>query len=427
MKHMTMTLKQQRGSNGWTQQEMADAAGVDLRTIKRWEAEDSPSRRVTLLYESLLSDSGTPEQDDVDGSIPMSISAVVKHRPDSLKLDGIYADLLGSLPMNRRFTILIGGASGAGKSSVTLKIGSVLSKHGPVLYCSSEERIDTGTIGTRAEQVGVENADIDVVEVRTTDDIKEHLTNGEYSYCVIDSVNELDLSPADALTMMKEHLAVSFIFIAQADATEKSTIGGARWRHMVDIRLWCERDKEGRRIVRNIKNRFAPRLDELVVSGPSKQFPLPKDGSHLTASTQQTNQEKEMNDYGSWIITRLETDLASAQREIESLRTRLDDKNEQLRSIEMRLMRFEIEAETVASMEEGGDTLSDNMNSEKLIASLDKIAPIASVVGDLIRMFRPQSASPLASSVDQSPATPSFTSASPHDANQSNFIPGVEA
>jgi len=412
-------------SHRWTQQQLADAAGVDLRTVKRWEADLTPPRRIELLYAQLLGDSEASEPDIIDGKVPMTISSVVQHRPESLDLDGRIADFLGSLPLNRRFSILIGGASGAGKSSFTLQIASELSLHGAVIYCTSEERIDTGTIGTRAEQVGVEDADIDVVEVSVTDDVRQHLSEGMYAFCVIDSVNELDLSPAEAKVLMDEFPDVSFIFIAQADATEKSTVGGARWRHLVDIRLWCEKDKEGRRIVRNIKNRFAPRVDELILTGPSKMLSRSKHPLS-TQPTTKTDQEADVTDYSTWIISRLETDLATAHREIESLRTRLEDKNEQLRTIELRLMRFEIEAESLANMEHEGGGLSDNLDPTKLIASLDKIAPIVSVVGDLIRVFRPQASSQQTSAPIPQPTPTTFHTASPYNTDPSEFIPGVQ-
>ncbi|MBK6420460.1 MAG: helix-turn-helix domain-containing protein [Ignavibacteria bacterium] len=421
-----MILKQLRISLGLSQQQVADLLGVDVRTIKRWEADPNPPRRIKLLYASLRGDSEASGTEVVDGTVPMTMSSVIQHRPDCLELEGMFADFLGSLPLNRRFSILVGGASGAGKSSITLQITSALSRHGPVLYCSSEERIDTGTIGTRAEQVGVEDADIDVVEVSVIDDIRRHLSDGFYSYCVIDSINELVMSPAEAKVLMDEFPDVSFIFIAQADATEKATMGGARWRHLVDIRLWCEKDKEGRRIVRNVKNRFAPRVDELIVSGPSRPLSKPARGIKADSISPQDHKDDDMNDYSTWIITRLESDLATAHREIESLRTRLDDKNEQLRTIEMRLMRFEIEAESLANMEHEGGGLSDNLDPSKLIASLDKIAPIASVVGDLIRVFRPQASSQQVSAPFPQQTPPAFNTASPYDSEPTNFIPGVQ-
>ncbi len=421
-----MTLKQLRMSHGWTQQQIAQGADADVRTVKRWEAALNPPRRIKLLYARLLDDSEASGTEVVDGTVPMTMSSVVQHRPNSLELEGMFADFLGSLPLNRRFSILIGGASGAGKSSVALQIASALSRHGPVLYLSSEERIDTGTIGIRAEQVGVEDADIDVVEVSVIDDIRRHLADGSYRFCVIDSINELGMSPAEAKILMDEFPDVSFIFIAQADATEKATMGGARWRHLVDIRLWCEKDREGRRIVRNVKNRFAPRVDELIVSGPSRPLSKPARGIKADSNTPQDHKDDDMNDYSTWIITRLESDLATAHREIESLRTRLDDKNEQLRAIEMRLMRFEIEAEALANMEHEGGGLSDNLDPSKLIASLDKIAPIASVVGDLIRVFRPQASSPQVSVPFPQQTPPAFNTASPYDSEPTNFIPGVQ-
>jgi hypothetical protein len=77
-------------------------------------------------------------------------------------------------------------------------------------------------------------------------------------------------------------------------------------------------------------------------------------------------------------------------------------------------------------MEQEGGGLSDNLDSAKLIASLDKIAPIAAVVGDLIRVFRPQASSQQTSAPIPQPAPTAFHTASPYDSEPSNFIPGVQ-
>lgn len=387
-----MSLKRQREAHNWTQRQFAEAAGVDTRTVKRWEAEARPSLRTQLVYSTIfdaLASLGPQGAQDLEGdvapaSLPMNIAEVIQHKPDPLLLRGPLAPILGSLPRGRPFSILLGGASGAGKSSVAMLISQILADHGPVLYCTSEERISSGTIGTRAEHTGVSDADLDVVEVQAVDDVAESLLSGSYSFCVIDSINELGIGPDEVVALMEEHNTMSWIFIAQADATEKSTTGGARWRHLVDIRLWCEREKDGRRIVKNLKNRFAPTADHLVLAEATALPQVPKKSQ---SSFQTTNQGDAMNDQTAWIISRLETDLATAQREVETLKQQLTEKDRVLREIELKVIRFEVEAEL--SPEEDSTSLADN--PEVLVGALERVAPFIAVVNDLIRTFRPQS------------------------------------
>ncbi len=418
-----MTLKQQREAHNWTQRQFAEAAGVDTRTVKRWEAEARPSLRTQLVYQTIFdvldsveSQGVRPVQDDAEPPTePMNISEVILHRPNPLLLRGPLASILGSLPQDRPFSILLGGASGAGKSTVALQISQVLADHGAVLYCTSEERISSGTIGTRAEHAGVSDADLDVVEVQAVDDVADSIMSGSYTFCVIDSINELGLGPDEVVELMEEHNTMSWIFIAQADATEKSTVGGARWRHLVDIRLWCEREKDGRRIVKNLKNRFAPTADHLVLQ---ESKVLPQQPKKVRTNIQPTIQGDNVNEQTAWIISRLETDLATAQREVETLKQQLTEKDRVLREIELKVIRFEIEAEL--SPDEESTSLADN--PEVIVGALERVAPFIAVVNDLIRTIRPQSNAAVSPNPSQVPFGPQSFNPQPNE----HQVPGAE-
>lgn len=381
------SIQQMRADAGWTQSDLAEEAQVDTRTIKRWEAEETPTRRVRLLYERLFSSDAGQEQgeggtlaDAHDG--PMPLSEVVQIRPEPLDLEGRLAPLLGSIPSGRAFSILLSGASGAGKSSVAMMLASMLSEHGSVLYATAEERLDSGTISIRAEQVGVVDADLDVAEVRSIHEVDEHLHAFDYSFCVLDSINELELDPATMIDLMSNHRGVSWVLIAQADASEKGSMGGARWRHLVDIRLWCERTSDGTRTVRNLKNRFAPQLDELVLSGPTR--PPKRDRKKVASlSTPTKQQEEPVVDHSAWLISRLESELATLQRKVDKLEDQLTQRDEELRRANLRLTRYEVRDEI---NETGGkQSLSDRMNPEAIVELADKLQPYASIVGDIVK------------------------------------------
>ncbi|WKZ78776.1 MAG: helix-turn-helix domain-containing protein [Candidatus Kapaibacterium sp.] len=390
------TLKEQREQAGWTQADVAQHTGVDIRTIRRWEAANVPPRRVSLMYASIF---GTPNVADdaemhgdsstvLDG--PVSISDVIQQQPDRLQISGPLAKLLGHLPQDRPFSILLGGASGGGKSSLALMLASTLAEHSSVLYCTSEERIDSGTIGIRAKQLEIDDVDIDVIEVDALDRIEEHLTDGPYRFCVIDSVNELEIGPADVIALMNDHRDISWILIAQADATEKATVGGARWRHLVDIRLWCEVDKDGKRTVRNLKNRFAPEVSYLTLHGGASTPLIQPDkvkAPRPSKTQTHTSKEDKMPEYQDWIIRRLEVELDNARKETEALRTKLEARDERIRALELKVNRFEVEQEL--STDDSPSSLSDKFDPEVIGRMADKLAPFAMIVGDLVKGLRP--------------------------------------
>ena len=392
-------LQRIRKAAGLTQAELARRLGVDTRTVRRWETSDDVPQRTRIAYEQLLLSDNTVANSEplhADSDVPMSIDDVILQQPNMFALDGQFGALLGRLPRERQFSILLGGASGGGKSSAAMMIANLLSSLGPVLYCTSEERIDTGTIGIRATQLGISNTDIDVVEVKTVDDVDAQLMADEYAFCVIDSINELGATPEDVIELMQRHPDTSWILIAQADASEKATVGGARWRHIVDIRLWCEVDKDGSRIVRNLKNRFAPTLHEIHLKSGREVLPTrPKRTQTTTNETPSPTQEDSMPDYYDWMIRRLEADLAQARSEVLELRAKLEARDVAIRELELQVARHEITTDMATANEPKG--LSDRFTPETLGNLADKVAPIAMAVGEVLRAIRPTSASTMSS------------------------------
>jgi DNA-binding XRE family transcriptional regulator len=384
-----MNIRSLRERNDWTQEQMAEHIGVSARTIRRWESDMQPPILSRRIYEAVFAQHVQQEQPPQSNQMtkPIPISDVIDQRPEMLKVEGPLAPLLGRLPLDRPFSILLGGASGGGKSSAALLLAQLFAKHGLVLYCTSEERIDSGTIGIRAQQLGIDDDNIDVVEISTLEDMREHLGEYDYSICVVDSINELDVTPQDVIDLMRDNPDTSWILVAQADATEKSTVGGARWRHLVDIRLWCEVDKDGVRVVRNLKNRFAPTATEIRLSA-GQHVPIRKKRPHPTS--QETNsqpEEDKMSDYHDWIIRRLESDLAQARAEASELRSKLENRDETIRSLELRVARYELEHEITEGSQQS--SLSDKLTPDSLSRMAEKFAPIATVVSDIIRTMRP--------------------------------------
>jgi hypothetical protein len=151
--------------------------------------------------------------------------------------------------------------------------------------------------------------------------------------------------------------------------------------------LWCEVDKDGVRVVRNLKNRFAPTATEIRLSA-GQHVPIRKKRPHPTS--QETNsqpEEDKMSDYHDWIIRRLESDLAQARAEASELRSKLENRDETIRSLELRVARYELEHEITEGSQQS--SLSDKLTPDSLSRMAEKFAPIATVVSDIIRTMRP--------------------------------------
>jgi DNA-binding XRE family transcriptional regulator/energy-coupling factor transporter ATP-binding protein EcfA2 len=426
-------LSEMRHHNGWTQQDIANATTVDVRTVKRWEADDDPPDRIMRLYRSLFEDPKESIQTRDGQAVPLEhVMSIV---PDPLPLKGRLAPVLGSLPNNEQFTILLGGASGAGKSTVALLLAGDLADHGAVLVATSEERMRTGTIGLRAKHAGIDPDLIDVAEVATMEDLDSLLNDGDYSYVIVDSITELGIDPEEASRLFQDHPDTSFILVVQADASEKKSVGGARWRHLVDIRLWCERDENGRRIVRNLKNRFGPRVDHIALdSGKGPSLPLQRSRTR-TKPNEHEAKENDMDDTYRWMVGRLEAELAESRKEIRDLRSQLIAKDDQLRDAAIKIARFEALEETEDENPRKG--LGDSFDVDKMAALADRFAPLIGIVTSALVNRGSQQATPVMSPynpyafpMDQVIAQPpTQTSASPHGNPQvpqfDTFIPGI--
>ena len=419
-------LQQLRIQMGSSQEEVARRLDVSVSTIRRNELLPDPPRKMIAAYRGLfgsdlrsaepvlrpLSDVLTrhngystidkernhhrmsaqndlPYAEAETMNEPMSIAEVKQQKPEPLQLKGPFAKLLGLLPKNGSVKVLISGASGGGKSTAGMGLMNELSEHGPVLYLTSEERIDSGTIGIRAEQAGIGDADIDVVEVRSLSSIMEHLKSGIYAFVVIDSINELDMTPDDFMKLTEAYPEVSWILISQANAAEKATIGGARWRHLVDIRLWCEVDKDGNRVIRNQKNRFAPAVNEIVMT---RGRPLLAKARQPATKPNFTNindtKEDTMSETDNWIVRRLEADLEQARKDAERLRVKLEAQDMQLREHEMRLARYEIRDE-IAESGKPRQSLADVFTPDRIASILNSISALAPMMPQLFPALAP--------------------------------------
>lgn len=202
------------------------------------------------------------------GIQPTTLHDVTKMPFERLALRGDWAQFIGSVPAREQWTALISGPSGTGKSSFCLSLAKELSRFGQVLYVAAEERLKSGTIRIRARLMHVTSRRIWIHDTTSIHDVTAELDTGAYAYCLIDSVQELQAPGEETLALKERYPNVSFIFVAQADAAEKRSVGGHKVRHMVDIRIWTEADDDGSRWATNIKNRYAPTMNRFHLYTP---------------------------------------------------------------------------------------------------------------------------------------------------------------
>lgn len=167
--------------------------------------------------------------------------------------------------------VLIGGEPGIGKSTIMLQIASILSKFNKkIIYFSGEE--STSQIKIRANRLGIEESNIDIVSTNSYESVDEVLRNNFYDYAIIDSIQtfysaEIS-SAAGTVSQIKNitHLLVEIaksigttIFIVGQVTKEGSIAGPKVLEHLVDTVLYFEGDyNRGIRILRSVKNRFGP-------------------------------------------------------------------------------------------------------------------------------------------------------------------------
>jgi len=187
-------------------------------------------------------------------------------------------NLSSGLP--ERTITVIAGLPGAGKSTLALKIANEILKREEIkiLYISSEEPPEL--IKQRAQRFTPEliyNDDFKILCETITEKIKDGITSfletNPESMIILDSINAVrsgsSLSPPGSpsnitktLNMLhhlrlKNEFTITQIIIAHANK-QRTVAGPLTLQHMVDIVLFFDIEKNGKRTITTLKNRFGP-------------------------------------------------------------------------------------------------------------------------------------------------------------------------
>ncbi len=173
----------------------------------------------------------------------------------------------------KRSAVLIGGEPGIGKSTMLLQTAAACGKK--VLYVSGEE--SGGQIRARADRLGIPLKKIELLCSCRLAAVERTLNKLNPVFVIIDSIqtmycedagaipgtiNQLKLCSHELISWVKERDSVLFL---TAHVTKDGNIAGPKvLEHLVDTVISFERNDEGIRFLRALKNRFGS-IDELGI------------------------------------------------------------------------------------------------------------------------------------------------------------------
>lgn len=144
---------------------------------------------------------------------------------NSIGFSGKWLGLIGD--PSPGFTAMVFGKPKMGKSYLCVDFAGYLARnHGKVLYVANEEKLDATL------QMKLNDKDVKHENLFVSDYLPEDLSN--YQFIILDSVNNLGLSPQDLQKLKQKNPGKSFIFIFQTTKDGKFR-GANSYQHDVDV------------------------------------------------------------------------------------------------------------------------------------------------------------------------------------------------
>lgn len=188
---------------------------------------DTPKTQQEVIDELLGSKKGSRS------AKPTALADVMQIPFKPLSLSSKWTKFFGTLP--QRFSILIWGTPGAGKSHFTLALADELSHIGKTLYVSSEEPLETGGLARRARAMAIRPDRVMAVYTRRLADIAAMVKTYGFRFVVVDSVTALADTPDAIFDVMESFPATSFLLVAQASKDGRKYRGISNLGHQVDV------------------------------------------------------------------------------------------------------------------------------------------------------------------------------------------------
>lgn len=168
---------------------------------------------------------------------------ILKQRYEILKLPNNFKSILGNLPVNIQWTMLLHGIAGSGKSTYSLLFAKELLKFAHVIYGNFEESVGA-TLQAKLKLTKLnDNKRIHFIEPNTQEEFWKLLDTGLYKYAIVDSLSHIADKEKQVLLFwekVKAHPKISFVFICHAlkskdGKRETNYRGAATLSHIVDI------------------------------------------------------------------------------------------------------------------------------------------------------------------------------------------------
>lgn len=179
---------------------------------------------------------------------------------------GRFDELLGRLGRPARINVT--GTGGGGKTTLALQLAQEMRSWGAVLYVANDEGVRSQSFKDKVARIEVTHP---WVFAGSWTEITRELLRGSWAACVLDSVNNLGVSPAD-LQFYTDKLGLSWIAVLEYTKGNQFK-GDAGWLHFCDAHVECHEMR-----ARTIKNRYAPTgaaLD-IIEKGDDLEAPLPE-------------------------------------------------------------------------------------------------------------------------------------------------------
>jgi hypothetical protein len=217
------------------------------KTIEETYYEDVPHEDVTnnpvelpkvavKKPEIVFAGKATNNQANEPTNAPIGLSDLKNMKFEILPFTGQYQTLIGSPEEN--FNMLVYGSPGHGKSTFCADFATYLANnHGTVLYCASEEGL---SLSLQKKFLDKNSSYIFFDASKSYEDLKSKIgQKGKYRFVVIDSINDINISPEQLRELRSIDKKRGFICIMQANK-DGSYKGNNTYSHDADIKIRLE-------------------------------------------------------------------------------------------------------------------------------------------------------------------------------------------